>query len=130
MKYETICADNRKLYGELEALTLALKELHPIYHESEHRALMARKVTIGFYIEHNLETLEAIWSQAHEVGEVLKRKAARDVEEIGFKTTFPHIISLYVKNPNRTQKEIALEVGVAESQVSRSITAYLVRKYA
>lgn len=63
MSYESICARNKQMYGELEALTLKINEIGERYYDQKYSILTARKESIKAKIAYNLECLEVIWAR-------------------------------------------------------------------
>ena len=130
MTYETICEQNKYLFGALETLTAQISFIKANDIDTDTSGIQKRKDAIRELISINLDKMEEIWEV-----QLFSYRRSRHIAE-------PHIsyseepsayeltiITAYKADPNQSQQTLADQFGTSIQTVSRIITKYLTLKF-
>jgi hypothetical protein len=118
MTYESICAENKKLYAQLEGLTYALMELDQVKDAGQYNLLLNEREYVHSQINSNLEYLELFMPKTN------YRAAKRSKQDM-----FKDKVVKHYKKHHSSLKEMSGVFGISVYQVSRYITEHLSQKF-
>jgi len=119
MTYQSICAENKTLYGRLESLTYALMELDVVKDAGQYKMLLNEREYTHSLINANLESLEVFMPKTN------YRSAKRSKHDIMKGKVIKH----YMKH-HSSLKEMSGVFGISIYQIGRYITEHLAQKHA
>ncbi|WP_158993424.1 hypothetical protein [Mucilaginibacter sp. L196] len=123
--YNTICADNEKLYGELESLTLKIKAYKQSDLETDATELKNKKECVGGLININLDNLQEIWdAKSHIYRNATLKRHRNKPSKLERK-----IIDSYYRDPDQTLDRIGIKFNVKTPTVSSVITKLLNKQF-
>lgn len=130
MSYETICEQNKYLFGALETLTAQISFIKANNIDSDTSGLKKRKDAIHELIGLNLNKLEEIWEvesfSYRKTRKITEPELLESEEPTGYELS---VIEAYQANPNQSQKTLAEAFGTNLTEVSKIITKYLTLKF-
>lgn len=121
MSYETICEQNRYLFGRLEELTCEINRCKADLRWKDIDDLQHKKESIQTVINLNLDKLDAIW----EINKLSYKKPSSNILDLVPKEIQEMIIDAYRNNPMVYKYRLAIEFNVSTKQISTIINNHL-----